>query len=105
MHPSVLLHKLEDLDGCKRLHLTDGRHFDSDLVFFAIGRTPHTKGLGLERAGVAVTDSGRVIVDAHNTTSASNIFAIGDVSNKMNLTPVAIAEGHRLARSSVRRCA
>ncbi len=97
MHPSVLLHKLEEVDGCKRLHLTDGRSFDSDLVFFAIGRTPHTKGLGLERAGVAVTEAGGVIVDAHNTTSAANIFAIGDVSNKMNLTPVAVAEGHRLA--------
>jgi glutathione reductase (NADPH) len=97
LHPSVLLHRLEQVDGCRRLHLTDGRHFDSDLVFFAIGRTPHTKGLGLERAGVAVSESGSVIVDAQNTTSVGHIFAIGDVSNKMNLTPVAIAEGHRLA--------
>ncbi len=97
LHPSVLLHRLEAVDGCRRLHLTDNRHFDSDLVFFAIGRTPHTRGLGLERAGVAVSDAGRVIVDAQNTTNVANIFAIGDVSNKMNLTPVAIAEGHRLA--------
>ncbi len=97
LHPSVLLHRLEEVGGCKRLHLTDGRHCDSDLVFFAIGRTPHTKGLGLERAGVAASDTGAVIVDAHNTTSVPHIFAIGDVSNKMNLTPVAIAEGHRLA--------
>ena len=97
LHPSVLLHRLEEVGGCRRLHLTDGRHFDSDLVFFAIGRTPHTKGLGLERAGVAVSESGGVTVDAQNTTSVPHIFAIGDVSNKMNLTPVAIAEGHRLA--------
>ena len=97
LHPSVLLHRLEEVGECKRLHLTDGRHFDSDLVFFAIGRMPHTKGLGLERAGVAVSENGSVIVDADNTTTAAHIFAIGDVSNKMNLTPVAIAEGHRLA--------
>jgi glutathione reductase (NADPH) len=98
LHPSVLLHRLEDRgDGCRRLHLTDGRHFDSDLVFFALGRVPNTEGLGLDRAGVTLAENGAVIVDAQNTTSAPHIFAIGDVSNKMNLTPVAIAEGHRLA--------
>jgi glutathione reductase (NADPH) len=98
LHPSVLLHRLEDMGGgCKRLHLTDGRYFDSDLVFFALGRVPNTAGLGLELAGVAVSPTGAVIVDAQNTTSQAHIFAIGDVSNRMNLTPVAIAEGHRLA--------
>jgi glutathione reductase (NADPH) len=98
LHPSVLLHKLEDMGGvCRRLHLTDGRHFDSDLVFFAVGRVPNTAGLGLEAAGVALSETGSVVVDSGNATSAGHIFAIGDVSNKMNLTPVAIAEGHRLA--------
>jgi glutathione reductase (NADPH) len=98
VHPSVLLHKLEPLpDGSKRLHLTDGRSFDSDLVFFALGRTPNTQGLGLEAAGVATTQTGAIEVDALHTTRQAHIFAIGDVSNKMNLTPVAIAEGHRLA--------
>jgi glutathione reductase (NADPH) len=94
----VLLHRLEKLpDGSKRLHLTDGRTFDSDLVFFAVGRTPNTKHLGLDNAGVAVAENGVIRVDGKNTTSQSHIFAIGDVSNKMNLTPVAIAEGHHLA--------
>jgi glutathione reductase (NADPH) len=98
LHPSVLLHRLELLpDGSKRLHLTDGRHFDSDLVFFAVGRVPNTKGLGLENAGVAIAPNGAVVVDSQNITSQPHIFAIGDVSNKMNLTPVAIAEGHHLA--------
>ncbi len=98
LHPSVMLHRLELLpDGRKRLHLTDGRHFDSDLVFFAVGRVPNTKGLCLERAGVAVSGNGAVVVDAQNATSQPHVFAIGDVSNKMNLTPVAIAEGHHLA--------
>ncbi len=98
LHPSVLLHRLEELDdGCKRLHLTDGRSFDSDLVFFALGRAPKTEGLGLAEAGVEVAANGGVVVDEQNATSQPHIFAIGDVSNKMNLTPVAIAEGHNLA--------
>jgi glutathione reductase (NADPH) len=98
LHPSVLLHRLEKLsDGSKRLHLTDGRSFDSDLVFFAVGRTPNTNGLGLEEAGVTRSETGAICIDGKNTTSQSHIFAIGDVSNKMNLTPVAIAEGHHLA--------
>jgi glutathione reductase (NADPH) len=98
LHPSVLLHRLEGLpDGSKRLHLTDGRSFDSDLVFFALGRTPNTGSLGLHAAGVTTSENGAIGVDAANTTSQPHIFAIGDVSNKMNLTPVAIAEGHHLA--------
>ena len=98
LHPSVMLHRLELLpDGSKRLHLTDGRSFDSDLVFFAVGRVPNTKLLALETAGVKLAANGSVIVDAQNTTSQPHVFAIGDVSNKMNLTPVAIAEGHHLA--------
>ncbi len=98
LHPSVLLHKLEQLpDGAKRLHLTDGRSFDSDLVFFAIGRLPNTENLGLDEAGVARTETGAVQVDAEHRTTQPHIYAIGDVSNRTNLTPVAIAEGHRLA--------
>ncbi len=98
LHPSVLLHRLELMpDGSRRLHLTDGRQFDSDLVFFAVGRVPNTKELGLERAGVKLAANGAVAVNAQNVSSQPNIFAIGDVSNKMNLTPVAIAEGHHLA--------
>ena len=98
LHPSVMLHRLElREDGCKRLHLTDGRHFDSDLVFFAVGRVPNTKGLGLDAADIATAANGAVVVDGQNETSQANVFAIGDVSNKMNLTPVAIAEGHHLA--------
>jgi glutathione reductase (NADPH) len=98
LHPSVLLHRLEKLeDGSKRLHLTDGRSFDSDLVFFALGRVPNTAKLGAAAAGVALSANGAVVVDGENATSQPHIFAIGDVSNKMNLTPVAIAEGHHLA--------
>jgi glutathione reductase (NADPH) len=98
LHPSVLLHRLEDIGGgTKRLHLTDGRSFDSDLVFFAVGRVPNTAGLGTENAGVALAENGAVIVDDRHCTNHPHIYAIGDVSNKLNLTPIAIAEGHSLA--------
>ncbi len=97
LHPSVLLDRLEDIGGVRRLHLSDGRQFDAETVFFALGRDPNTAGLGLDKAAVAVAPNGAVIVDAAHATSQPHIFAIGDVSNKLNLTPVAIAEGHALA--------
>jgi glutathione reductase (NADPH) len=97
LHPSVLLDRLEDFGGKQRLHLSDGRHFEAETVFFAIGRVPNTAGLGLEHAGVAVAGNGAVVVDEGFATSQKHIFAIGDVSNRLNLTPVAIAEGHSLA--------
>ena len=96
-HPSTLLHRIRQHDGALRLTLTDGREWDTDLVFFAVGRKPNVARLGLETTGVSVTDEGRVIVDADSETSEPGIFAIGDVTNRMNLTPVAIAEGHILA--------
>jgi glutathione reductase (NADPH) len=97
LHPSVLLDRLEDIAGVKRLHLSDGRQFDAETVFFAIGRTPNVAGLGLQQAGVATGENGGIVVDAAYATSQPHIFAIGDVSNRLNLTPVAIAEGHSLA--------
>jgi glutathione reductase (NADPH) len=97
LHPSVLLDRVEQTGGSKQLHLSDGRHFDTDLVFFALGRAPHTAGLGAEKAGVSLTANGAVVVDQQQVTTVPHIFAVGDVSNALNLTPVAIAEGHRLA--------
>ncbi len=98
LHPRALPHRLEALpDSERRLHLSDGSHVDSQRVFFAIGRVPNTQALGLERAGVAVTETGRIAVTAEHVTTQAHIYAIGDVSNRTNLTPVAIAEGHRLA--------
>jgi glutathione reductase (NADPH) len=101
LHPNQTVHKVEaPMDAepdARRVTLTNGHVIETDLVFFAVGRKPRTKGLGLETAGVAVNERGAVIVDAHNVTSQPNVFALGDVSNKLNLTPVAIAEGHHLA--------
>jgi glutathione reductase (NADPH) len=66
-------------------------------VLFAIGRHPNTKGLGLERAGVKLDKAGAVIVDEFSQSSVESIYAIGDVTNRMNLTPVAIRDGHAFA--------
>jgi glutathione reductase (NADPH) len=97
LHPSVLLDRVEGIGGSKQLHLSDGRHFDADSVFFAVGRAPNTAGLGLERADIVPAANGAIPVDDNYATSQPHIFAIGDVSNRLNLTPVAIAEGHTLA--------
>jgi len=81
----------------RRIALDDGSAIETDLVFFATGRAPATDSLGLDLAGVRVQPNGAVIVDEEYRTSAEHIYAIGDVSNRFNLTPVAIAEGHHLA--------
>lgn len=73
--------------------------FEADLVLYATGRHPNTKGLGLESAGVKLDAVGAVIVDDHSRSSCESIYAIGDVTNRMNLTPVAIREGMALAET------
>jgi glutathione reductase (NADPH) len=79
-------------------HLSNGSSIASDQVMFAIGRHPNVGGLGLEKAGVAVNpNNGGITVDGFSRTSAPNIYAIGDVTHRVNLTPVAIREGHAFA--------
>jgi glutathione reductase (NADPH) len=68
-----------------------------DEVLFATGRAPNTVGLGLEAAGVKLGRRGQVIVDEYSQTSVPSIFAVGDVTDRVNLTPVAIREGHAFA--------
>jgi glutathione reductase (NADPH) len=89
-------------DGVKRCHVHtrggDVEHVDADAVLFAIGRHPHTRGLGLENAGVAVNDSDAVIVNHAFQTSVDSIYACGDVISRKQLTPVALAEGMLIAR-------
>jgi glutathione reductase (NADPH) len=79
-------------------HLTGGSSVTSDLVMFAIGRHPNVANLGLENAGVAINPgNGGIAVDGWSKTSVPNIYAIGDVTHRINLTPVAIREGHAFA--------
>jgi glutathione reductase (NADPH) len=97
LHSSCVLGKLK-ADGDRRvLTFGDDRFLSADLVFFATGRKPNTSGLGLEKAGVTTTASGAVIVNHQRQTLQHHIYAIGDVTDHMNLTPVATAEGHALA--------
>ena len=91
------IRKLEASGGGVLAALDSGEKIEADGVMFAFGRTPHTKGLGLELAGVAVDEEGAVVVDEGYATKAANVYAIGDVTNRVNLTPIAIAEGHVLA--------
>ncbi len=70
---------------------------ETDLLVFAIGRTPKTSGLGLENAGVEMDGNGAIKVDAYNRTNVESIYAVGDVTDRVQLTPVAIREGHAFA--------
>src|SRR5439155_16061172 len=79
-------------------HLSNGSNIASDQVMFAIGRHPNVANLGLENAGVAINpNNGGIAVDSFSRTSVPNIYAIGDVTHRLNLTPVAIREGHAFA--------
>ncbi len=77
--------------------LTDATTLAVDQALVATGRRPNTAGLGLESVGVALDATGAVVVDDRSTSSVSSIHAVGDVTNRINLTPVAIREGHALA--------
>jgi glutathione reductase (NADPH) len=97
LHRSATIARVERDASGTRAVLDDGTVIATDLVFTAIGRAPYTDGLGLEAAGVAVDGFGAVKVEDRCCTSQPNIYALGDVTDRLNLTPVAIAEGHGLA--------
>ena len=93
------LTKLEKAGGAIRATLSTGEKAEADVVLFAIGRDPNTQGLGLDRAGVKLDEAGAVIVDEFSKSCVESIYAIGDVTNRMNLTPVAIRDGHAFANT------
>ncbi|KFC63881.1 NADPH-glutathione reductase [Bosea sp. LC85] len=93
--------RIEQLpDGTRRAHCATGEPIDADVVLVATGRRPNTVGLGLENAGVKLGPIGQVMVDANSASSVPSIHAVGDVTNRINLTPVAIREGHAFADSA-----
>ena len=77
--------------------LSDGATIETGRVMFAVGRRPQVNGLGLEAAGVKLKESGGIVVNEFSQTSVTNIYAVGDVTDRINLTPVAIREGHYFA--------
>jgi glutathione reductase (NADPH) len=79
------------------VRLSDNSSIFCDKVMFAIGRRPNVMDLGLDKIGVNIHEHGGIDVDAYSKTSVPNIYAVGDVTNRVNLTPVAIREGHAFA--------
>lgn len=85
--------KIDKTEAGLVAHLTNGTHVTADQIMAAIGRIPYTENLGCEEVGVHRQGDGAIKVDAYSQTSISNIYAVGDVTNRVNLTPVAIREG------------
>jgi glutathione reductase (NADPH) len=79
------------------VELSNRKSFVADRVMFATGRRPNVTGFGLETAGVRIAKNGGIAVDEFSRSSVANIYAVGDVTNRVNLTPVAIREGHAFA--------
>ena len=86
-------------DGHITLKLDDGSELQADTVMYATGRVPNVRGLGLSEAGVHVLPGGMIPVNEYSQTNLQNLFAVGDVTNRVNLTPVALMEGHAFADS------
>ncbi len=84
-------------DGSLHVTMNGAEEMDVDCVMFATGRTPHTKGLGLETVGVEQGKIGEILVDEYSKTNVDYIYAVGDVTNRVQLTPVAIREGQAFA--------
>jgi len=89
--------RLEHSDDGIDVTFSDDRRQTFDCVMFATGRSPYTWDLGLEEAGVRTGPGNRIEVDEYSRTSVNNIFAVGDVTDRLNLTPVALMEGHAFA--------
>jgi len=84
-------------DGSLTGHTKSGQALEADKIMFAIGRNPHTKDLGLEQVGVEMDAKGAIRVRGDSRSSVDSIYAVGDVTDRANLTPVAIREGHAFA--------
>ncbi len=97
IHCGTDVMRLEKATGGIKAVATDGTEREFDLVLYATGRRPNTGGLGLEALGVELGREGQVVVDRYSQTAVPSIYAVGDVTGRVNLTPVAIREGHAFA--------
>ncbi len=96
-HLGAALTSLEHKNGAIHAHMTDGATLETDAVMYAIGRLPNVDNLGLAEAGVEMTERGAGIVVSYSKTNVDHIWAVGDVTDRIALTPVAIKEGHAFA--------
>lgn len=97
VHLHCVIASLDKTETGIQVTCNDGQVFEVDCVLYATGRVPMTQGIGLEALGVALDKDGAVIVDEEDRTNIPHIYAIGDVTNQLNLTPVATAKGQALA--------
>ncbi len=97
LHVGTDVLEMKRADGGTWVKAADGREAVYDAVIYATGRVPNTEGLGLDKAGVKLGRKGEVVVDEWSQTAVPSIFAVGDVTDRINLTPVAIREGHAFA--------
>ena len=91
--------KIEKAGSILKAGLTDGSSIEAEQILYATGRGSKTPNLGLEKAGVKLKDNGAVVVDEYSKSTVDSIYAIGDCTDRMMLTPVAIAEGMALAQT------
>lgn len=104
-HKGITLHlertveRIERRDDLFVVCLNDGAHVETDLVLCATGRVPNTASLGLREIGVVMKDDGTILVDERLRTSVENIYAVGDCTHPMQLTPLALAEGTVVAKT------
>jgi glutathione reductase (NADPH) len=91
------IEKIEQREGTLHVTMTGCDDIETDQVLFATGRKPNTEGLGLQATGVELGPKGQIKVDADNRTSVPSIFAVGDVTDRIQLTPMAIREGQAFA--------
>ncbi len=94
---NTTVHRLDRRDGAILATLSDGSELLVDQVLVATGRRPNVAGLGLEKAGIELDSAGAIPVDRFSQTVAPSIYAVGDVTNRAALTPIAIREGHAFA--------
>lgn len=98
LHTHAVPKKVEkETDGSVTLHFEDGSTHNTDLIIWAIGRKPNTANLNLEATDVELTPAGHIKVDKFQNTTAEGIYSVGDVTGRIELTPVAIAAGRRLS--------
>jgi glutathione reductase (NADPH) len=93
LHLGTNIEAMEKVGGGYRVTATNGTETTFDTVMFATGRAPNTRQMGLEEAGVTLGRNGEIVVDAYSQTGVPSIYAIGDVTDRVALTPVAIREG------------
>jgi len=99
IHRECVVRSIEKTGDAYSLRFANGDEMAVDRVMYATGRAPNTAGIGLAEAGVELTEKGAVRVDEYSRTSVANIYALGDVTERMNLTPVAIAEAEAFVKT------